>query len=265
LNFFIMGPAVSFSHGNAFGTEIYSQYGIGWPLLASVFSHLWTLTYGNLVGMEIVYTCIYYLALFFLLRISFQQHLWAAFAVILAIYWQTFSGMKPNEIIWVFPSSTPMRHPMDVWFFLALALHQRSGKLHWTVLAGFVAALGVLFETETGAYLLVTFFVYSVLQAGLAAGERPNADAKGWLPTVLTFYSTAGLSLLALLLVASRGTLFTGAFWRGWVESLVAYAGGGVGALPVAELPERQCAAPGAGSASEHRPQERSAVSRSTR
>ena len=238
LNFFFMGPAISFNHGKAFGTEIYSQYGIGWPLLASILSHFWALTYGNLVGMEIVYCCTYYLALFFLLRTFFKQQLWAAFGVVLAIYWQAFSGMKPTEIIWRFPSSTPMRHPMDVWFFLALALHQRSGKLHWAALAGLAAALGVFFETETGAYLVVSFFIYSVLQAGVAVGERPKADAKGWLCSTLAFYSTAGLTLLALLLAASRGTLFTGAFWHGWVEALVAYAGGGVGALPIAELPD---------------------------
>ena len=103
LNFFMMGPAISFSHGKAFGTEIYSQYGIGWPLLASMLSHFWALTYGNLVGMEIVYSCIYYLALFFLLRTCFKQQLWAAFGVVLAIYWQTFSGMKPKEMIWRLP------------------------------------------------------------------------------------------------------------------------------------------------------------------
>jgi hypothetical protein len=238
LNFFFMGPAISFAHGKAFGTEIYSQYGIGWPLLAFILSHFWAMTYGNLVGLEIVYSCIYYLGLFFLLRTFFKQQLWAAFAVILAIYWQTFSGMKPNEIIWVFPSSTPMRHPMDVWFFLALAGHQRSGRLHWIALAGVAAAFGIFFETETGAYLVVTYFIYSMLQTGLAAGELPQAEAKSRLSATLTFCSTMATTLLALLFGASRGTLFTGTFWQGWVEALVAYAGGGITALPIAELPD---------------------------
>src|SRR5262249_34553281 len=39
LNFFIMGPALSFAHGKAFGTEIFSQYGIGWPMMFSTLSH----------------------------------------------------------------------------------------------------------------------------------------------------------------------------------------------------------------------------------
>ena len=89
-------------------------------------SHFSALTYGKLVGLEIVYGCVYYLALFFLLRSCFKQELWAAFGVVLAIYWQIFSGMNSNDVVWLFPSSTMMRHPMDVWFFLALVMHQRS-------------------------------------------------------------------------------------------------------------------------------------------
>lgn len=238
LNFFIMGPALSFAHGKAFGTEIYSQYGIGWPLLASALSHFSVLTYGKLIGLEIVYGCVYYLAVFFLLRNCFKRELWAAFGVVLAIYWQMFSGMNSHELVWLFPSSTMMRHPMDVWFFLALVMHQRSGKIFWAVLAGFAGALGVFFETETGVYLLVTFLVYTVLQAGLATGERRAVGAKGWLLPPLAFYSTAAVTLLPLLLYASRGALFTPVFWHGWVEALVAYAGQGVGALPIAELPD---------------------------
>jgi hypothetical protein len=238
LNFFVMGPAISFSHDKAFGTEIYSQYGIGWPLLASTMSHLWALTYTNFVGLEIVYGCVYYLGLFFLLRSCLKEEIWAAFGVILAIYWQVFSGLQLSEIIWLFPSSTPMRHPMDVWFFLALVMHQRSGKIIWAVAAGVAGALGVLFETETGVYLLVTFLVYSVFQAGVAAGERRAGGAKHWLLPPLTFYAIVAATLLPILFYASRGTLFTRAFWHGWVEALVAYAGQGAGALPLAELPD---------------------------
>jgi hypothetical protein len=238
LNFFMMGPALAFAHGKAFGTEIYSQYGIGWPLLAYTLSHLWALTYTNFVGLEIVHGCIYYLGLFFLLRSCLKEGIWAAFGVILAIYWQVFCGLQLSEIIWRYPSSTPMRHPMDVWFFLALVIHQRSGKVFWAALAGFAAALGIVFETETGVYLLVTFLVYSGLQAGVAAGQRRAGGAKRWLLPPLAFCSAVAVTLLPILFYASRGTVFTGAFWRGWVDALVAYAGQGAGALPLAELPD---------------------------
>jgi hypothetical protein len=238
LNFFMMGPALSFAHGKAFGTEIYSQYGIGWPLLASALSHLSALTYANFVGLEAIYGCVYYVAMFFLLRMCFKQELWAALGVILAIYWQVFNGVGFGGVVWMFPSSTLMRHPMDVWFFLALVMHQRSGRNLWAVLAGLAAALGIFFETETGVYLLVTFLVYSVLQAGLAPSERRLSGAKGWLLPPLAFCCTVAVTLLPLLLYASLGSLFTPAFWHGWLEALFMFAGQGVSALPIAELPD---------------------------
>jgi hypothetical protein len=238
LNFFVMGPAISFAHGMAFGTEIYSQYGIGWPLLAAVLPRFSLLSYGNLLGIEIVYGCLYYVALFFLLRNCLTDEVWATFGVFLAIYWQVFSGMNSNEMIWLFPSSTPMRHPMDIWFFIALVGHQRSGRLLWAALAGFAAALGILFETETGFYLVMSFFVCMILRLGLAPREGGETGAKGWLVALLVFCSATAAALLPLLLYASRGTLFTRAFWRGWTEAFVAYAGQGLGALPIAELPD---------------------------
>ena len=69
--------------------------------------------------------------------------------------------------------------------------------------------------------------------ANAAPSASKDGSSRRWL-----FYATAVLTLLPLLLYASRGTLFTRAFWRGWVEALVAYAGQGVGALPIAELPD---------------------------
>jgi TPR repeat len=238
LSFFMMGPAIAFSHGKAFGTEIYSQYGIGWPLLGSALSHFSALTFGNLIGMEIVYGCVYYVALFFLLRSCFQQEVWAAFAVILALCWQIFSGLGAGEVIWAYPSSTMMRHPLDVWFFLALLRHQRCGKTFWAALAGVTGALGVFFETETGIYLLVTFLIYSVLQGGLAMGRGRLTDSKAFVRPLVVFYSAAAATLLPLLLYASRGTLFTPAFWRGWVEALVKYGSWGASALPIAQVPD---------------------------
>ncbi len=238
LNFFMMGPALLFEHGQAFGTGIYSQYGVGWPLVSVLLSRFSALSYGTLIGLEIVYSCVYYVTLFLLLRNYFKEPVWAAVALGFALYWQMFSGMNPNELIWVFPSSTAMRHPMDVWFFLAVVMHQRSGKLTWAALAGAACGLGVIFETETGIYLGVTFLVYAVFQAGVATAERPATSFKRWLASPLLFGVTTLVATLALLLYASRGTLSTRAFWNGWMEAFKMYAGQGVGALPIAELPD---------------------------
>ena len=238
LNFYFMGPALQFEHGKAFGTDIFSQYGIGWPLVACVLTRFSALSYGTLIGVEIIYVCIYYVAFFFLLRKCFEDAVWAAFGTALAVCWQIFSGMSPHELIWVFPSSTALRTPMDVWFFLALVAHQRSGKLIAAAAAGAFCALGVVFETETGFYLLVTFFIYLALQTGLASNEPGRRGWKSSFISALTFCG-AGLVVAFLpLFYASRGTLFTHAFRAGWIEALADYAGQGLGALPIAELPD---------------------------
>ena len=52
------------------------------------------------------------------------------------------------------------------------------------------------------------------------------------------FSAAAAATLLPLLLYASRGTFFTRAFWGGWLQALVMYGATGVGALPIAELPD---------------------------
>src|ERR1051325_140163 len=237
-NFFAMGPALSFLHGKAFGTEISSLYGIGWPLVACGLSPFFPLTYGNLVALEILYACIYYVGLFFMLRACLKSELWAAVAVCLTLYWEIFTGMKPNEVIWMFPSSNMMRHPMDVWFFGALIAHQRSGKIFWAALVGLTCALGIFFETDTGVYLLATYIFYLILQIGRAEDEAHPLKARSQFLQPVVVGMTIALTLFALLLYASRGTLFTGAFWRGWLEALLMYTSWGLSALPIAELPD---------------------------
>lgn len=236
VNFYMMGPALAFAHGKAFATEIYSQYGIGWPLIFSAFSHFSAMTFGNLLGLEIVYGCIYYIALFFLLRMYFKHDIWAALGVILSVYWQMFCGVDRDGVIWQTPSSTMMRHPMDVWFFLILVTRRHWDKRLWAALAGLVSALGVFFETETGIYLLVSFVFYWILQAGITTNSGRRFEKKGFWVPLGAFVGIAAVTLLLLLSYATRGTLFTRAFLRGWLEALMQYGGWGVGALPMAGL-----------------------------
>jgi hypothetical protein len=68
-----------------------------------------------------------------LLWLCFRRVVWAAIGVALAIDWQLFSGVSHHNLIWLTPSSTMMRHPLDVWFFLALVLHQQTGHRAWVL------------------------------------------------------------------------------------------------------------------------------------
>jgi hypothetical protein len=234
---FFMGPALSFAHGKAFATEIFAQYGIGWPLLCSWLAHFSAMTYGNFMALINLYGCVYYVALFFLLRSWFRQATWAALAVVLAVYWQVFSGVALGQVIWQYPSSTIARHAMDVWFFLVLMMHQRSGKTWWAGAAGMAAGVGIFLQTETGIHLCLAFSAYLVLLAGYAATKDGTSWRRTWLSSLLAFAAMMVTTLLPLLLYASRGTLFTAAFWQGWLGALFLYGSWGLSALPIAELP----------------------------
>ncbi len=233
-NFFAMGPALSFAHRRAFATEIFSQYGIGWPLIVSQWNAAARMTYANFIGMETSYACIYYIALFLLLRAILQRPVWAGVGTLLAVYLQIFSGLNPGEVIWVYPSSTMMRHPMDVWFFLALMAYLRKGGFQWAALSGGIAGAAVFFETDTGVMLLPVFAFCWILRLD----RKLTAIAlKGQCAALLAFIAAGCAVLLPLLGHASRGTLFRRAFWSGWVEALTQYGGGGMGSIPFTELP----------------------------
>src|SRR5690349_3703148 len=106
------------------------------------------------------------------------------------------------------------------WFFLAVMLHQRFGNLRSAAVVGVCGAVAIFFETEIGVFLAGAFLFYSVLQAGLAPSEGGALDRKKLLLAPLVAGLSGWLVLLPLLWYASRGHLFTGSFWRGWLEPL---------------------------------------------
>ena len=77
-----------------------------------------------------------------------------------------------------------------------------------------------------------------MLRAGLALDQgRPSSWKELFLPPAVCGVAAVA-TLFPLLLYASRGMLFSRAFGRGWVEAMVMFGSSGVGALPIAELPD---------------------------
>lgn len=233
-NFFAMGPAISYAHGGAFETDFYSQYGMGWPMLFAAIGRIVPLTYARMIGGGVVYGCIYYVGLYALLRAFFRDSRWAAVGTIMAVSWQLFTGQAAGEVMWSHPSSTLLRHPMDIWFFLALLRYQRTARHRWLAVAGAACGIGVFFETETGAYLIPAFACFLILSAGIAGAQRVTARDTG--RNLIAFAFGGVLSALPLMAIASRGTLLRAAFWSGWLEGFRLQALSGLGFLPVAGL-----------------------------
>jgi hypothetical protein len=123
---------------------------------------------------------------------------------------------------------------MDVWFFIALVFHLRSGRAIWAGVAGALVGLAILFETDTGIYLTIVFVAYWVYSFDITQPPQTPVAARR-LSAVVSFVVGA-LVLLVGLAIASRGTFSRREFWTGWLEPLLSYSGG-VGMMPIATAP----------------------------
>jgi len=234
-NYFALGPALAFARGRTLVTEIYSQYGVGWPFLFAMLRHGVALSYANLVGCSIIYGCGYIVALYLFLRLLLRDPIWAACGAILAVTLQIFSGLGDDSIIWNFPSSTMLRHPMDVWFFLVLLGHYRFGGKKWFVSAGAICGLAVLFELDTGIELLIVLCFYWMLHHLCKSSWQ---ILKTWNPWVdlLGAMAAAGSVWLLGMALASRGAILHRTFWSQYFEGLHNQAFSGLGLLPIANV-----------------------------
>ena len=125
-SFFIMNPAVAYASGQALGTEAYTQYGAGWPLLFGSLDSVLPLAFANIIGASVIYACAYYIGVYIFLRLALSNAAWAAAGTLASLLLQVFNGIDLNSSPWICPSSTCLRHPIDIWFFIALPARGQS-------------------------------------------------------------------------------------------------------------------------------------------
>jgi hypothetical protein len=226
-DFFAMAPALGFIHGRALCTDVFSQYGVAWPVLFASLDPIVPLSYGHLIGFSVIYTSFYFVGLYWLLCLVFGSRNWAALGVFAGLARQLFLGG-----LWCFPSATILRMPTDVWFFLALLFYLRSGKGVWCWLASGLTGAAVLFEIDTGIYqaAVLTFFWSCLLARESHGGDVAAAAPIGRWAALSA--AIVAVTVLAGLAVASRGTLIRPGFWRDWLEGLIVFGGSGMSALP---------------------------------
>ena len=229
-DFYAMAPALAHAHGQRLGTDFYSQYGVGWPLLMDGLHRVggaWG--YTTFVRLELLVGCAYFLGLFVFLRSWLRSTGTATagmlLALVLALLTDTSGAPK-----WLWPSSTVLRYAFDIALFAVLLVHARTRDARLGPLAGAVLALQLLFSSDVGLYLMSAFAVYLVCAARRAPQVGPAGSvgrfALGAVPA-LVLVAGAGFTL------ANQGGLPDGAFWRGLMESVVVY-GDGIANLPIA-------------------------------
>lgn len=214
-DYYAMGPALAFSHGEALGTDVYAMYGAGWP---AVFGMLGGISYGRMLQLSTLYAVLYFSGVYLLLRLLVRRPAIAAAGTVLAMS-QLFLGMA-EAVVWVLPSLTVLRWAFDVWFFAALVQHRNSRRPVWALVAGAAAGAALVFSTDTGLYLAAAGAFYWLCsawgerEAGMRARDAAAAAAG------------ALVVLAAGLGAAARGRIFNGEFWAGWLEPLGDYRGG---------------------------------------
>ncbi len=227
-DFYAMGPALGFRHGGALGTEIYVLYGVGWPMLfRAVFSWL-PVSYGRLIQVGSLFSCLYLAGAYVLLRILVRRPLLAAAGALLLVM-QLALGTQGGPI-WNYPSLTFMRWPFDVFVFVAIVAYSRTGRRVWALAVGTLIGLELLFALDTGIYLAASVGAWWLGTLVVVPDRRRH-----FIDSVLSAAAALG-ALLAGLGVASRGTFLQAAFWNGLLETLRQFSDGW-GQLPLATFP----------------------------
>ena len=100
--------AVAWRHGMALGTEVYSQYGAGWPLLLNAISRWFPLGHQNAVELAMLYGCIYHAGLYVLLRVAVGSRtlaLGGTLGILAVSVFSPFIDAQANlSTIWQWPS-----------------------------------------------------------------------------------------------------------------------------------------------------------------
>jgi hypothetical protein len=236
-DFFFMGPALSFAHGRALGTEVFSQYGVGWPVVVSSISAVTPIDYSTCAGMIVICGTVYFVLYYFTLRHVAGDSMTAAAAFVVLLNLQLFHGMHGDvtATLWTWPSSSVLRSLFDLGFFAMVALHGRWGQPLWLIASAAVVGVGLIFELDTGLYLLATLGYYLFVawlhtMNGLGSPWEPIAGMRSvaGVAGAVVLVTTAGL------FVGSRGTMFSAEFYEKWLEAVRVFRDG-VSSLPIAE------------------------------
>jgi hypothetical protein len=247
-DYFAMAPAIGLVRGRHIATQVYSQYGIGWPLLLARLDPLIRLSYGHTYKIAVMYGCIYFTGLYWLLKKLLASPAYALGGVLVALNLQLFNTGRVDSIIWLYPQQSVLRSPCDIWVLLLVLAHSRSQRPVWLIAAGSMVGLSVLFIIDTGIYLALMFIAYCVLWTATSSRKATNDEANplelsspanpatlsARLRTSVASIAVACAVLILGLTAASGTSVFSPAYIRKWLEVLWLYPSG-ISMIPMAE------------------------------
>lgn len=228
---FMMAQAVAHLHGMALALDVYAPYGLGWPTLMSSLSPILPLSHQNAIAFCAAFGGVYFAALFVLLRLAVPRRSLALAGTLIALWLGFFSpllGQTGGEVSnWQWPSMIFVRAPFDVFFFIALLAHARTGRPAASIALGVLSALSLVFETDTGLMIVGTCVVYwtcTLLFRGrergpsLGEGAREAPVPSSFALGVVGF----GIVLVVCFALATHGRFLSEpiAFFAGWLGGM---------------------------------------------
>jgi len=229
---FMMAQAVAHLHGMALALDVYAPYGLGWPTLMSSLSPVLPLSHQNVIAFCAAFGGLYFASLYGLFRIAVPRRSLALAGTFMALGLGFFSPLLGDDggavSNWQWPSMIFVRAPFDVFFFIALLVHARTGRPAGAIAVGILAALSLVFETDTGLMIVGTYAVYwacTLLFRGrpqeAAAGEEGDR-ATSVLSTFALGLVGFGLVSIICFSFATHGRFLSEpiAFFGGWLGGL---------------------------------------------
>lgn len=235
---FVMSPAWGMIHGGTLGTDVYSQYGLGWPTLVSLLASVFSISYGHIALLSMICSCLYLAGVYSLSRSLRIGPGWCLLGIVLILYFKVFPSLEPaftRWVIWSFPQSNFMRHLLDIFVISALWQHLSLSRLRAAILAGAAGGLSLFLVTDSGIFLFGMLVFYFILKIGLAWRKNDPASLRLHLRGVAACLGAYFAIFLLGALVAARGSILDGAFWAGWLKGIIDSGGAeGFGSSPLA-------------------------------
>ena len=231
-DYFTVSQTLSFMHGSALGTDVYAQYGCGWTILLSTLAKFTPLSYGLALKTASFFECIYLFGVYWLLKEVTQSRFTALIGMIITGYLTVFCGVDPGDLKIKYPSSTIMRHALDIWTLLSFYLFFKSRKSGWMLLSWVLVGFALVFEIDTGIYLLVGASVSTLFTARKGVGFLAPGKESDLSKTLLMSLSGMCLVVLTCFGYVSRWHLNLPQFWSGIFEVFTLYPSG-MSMLPI--------------------------------
>ena len=229
----IMGAAWAALKGCVFYVDVISGYGMGMPILLGNLAKIFGgFTYENVLFMLICITIIYFLLCYIFLRCWFKNAAIATIGILLALKFHMFHFGVTDPFIWRHPSATPIRFCYDVLFLFFILQHIRTSSRIFLFLAATSCSLAIVHMTDSGVYLLITFFSYLLWVLIIPQYRSLILNSGKDLLWILTYFVYPIILTLLLFGMIAGSHIWTVRFWSNFTE-FFSYFLNGLFALPM--------------------------------